>query len=105
MTKIVAIWTPPKPEDRPAFEAYYADVHAPLARAVPSLTSLETILIGEGLEGSPTDVYRVAVMTWPDQEAFERDQTTPEWTALRADAGKMIERFGVGLSSSVGKAG
>lgn len=103
--KLVALWSPPKPEDRPAFEAAYASVHAPLARALPGLASLDTILIDEGLEGAPADFYRVAIMSWPDREAFERDQHTPEWAALRADAGQMIERFGVTLTSSVGQDG
>lgn len=103
--KLVALWSPPKPDDRAAFETAYANVHAPLARALPGLSSLDTILIDEGLEGSPADFYRVAVMSWPDHDAFERDQQTPEWAALRADAGQMIERFGVTLTSSVGQDG
>ena len=56
----------------------------------------------EGLEGAPSDVYRVAVMAWADKAAMERDELTAEWTALRMDAGQMIERFGVTLTSSVG---
>jgi uncharacterized protein (TIGR02118 family) len=105
MFKLVALWSAPKPEDRAAFEAAYLNVHAPLARAVPSLAGLDTILIGEGLEGSAAAFHRVAVMTWPDKAAFERDEHTPQWTALRADAGQMIERFGVSLTSSMGQDG
>ena len=105
MLRLVALWSPPKPEDRAAFEAAYADTHAPLARALPGLASLDTILIGQGLEGAPVEVHRIAVMTWPDQAAFEGDQQTPEWTALRADAGQMIERFGVTLTSHIGEDG
>lgn len=103
MLKLVALWSPPKPADRAAFETAYINIHAPLARALPGLASLDTILIDEGLEGSPADFYRVAVMTWPDQDAFESDQHTPEWAALRADAGQMMERFAVSLTSSLGK--
>jgi uncharacterized protein (TIGR02118 family) len=105
MFKLVALWSAPKPEDKAAFEAAYLNVHAPLARAVPDLTGLDTILIGEGLEGSAPAFYRVAVMVWPDKAAFERDEHTPQWTALRADAGQMIERFGVTLTSAMGQDG
>ena len=105
MLKLVALWSPPKPEDRAAFETAYVNVHVPLARALPNLAGLETILIGEGLEGSVPDYHRVAIMIWPDQTAFDRDEHTPEWTALRADAGGMIERFGVSLTSSIGHDG
>lgn len=105
MLKLVALWSPPEPADQAAFEAAYINVHAPLARSLPGLVSLDTILIGEGLDGSPADVYRVAVMTWPDRDAFEGDQHTPQWAALRADAGQMVERFAVSLTSSIGKDG
>jgi len=105
MFKLVALWSAPKPEDKAAFEAAYLNVHAPLARAIPSLSGLDTILIGEGLEGSAAAFYRVAVMVWPDKAAFQRDEHTPQWTALRADAGQMIERFGVTLTSAMGQDG
>lgn len=105
MFKLVALWSPPKPADRAAFETAYINVHAPLARALPNLAGLDTILLGEGLEGSAPDYHRVAVMSWPDKAAFERDGHTPEWTALRTDAGQMIERFGVTLTSSMGEDG
>ena len=105
MFKLVALWSAPKPDDRAAFEAAYTGVHAPLARAIPNLSSLDTILIGEGLEGAPAPYHRVAVMVWPDREAFTRDEQTPEWTALRADAGQMLERFGVTLTSFMGQDG
>ena len=105
MLKLFALWSPPKPEDRAAFEAAYINVHAPLARALPNLAGLDTILIGGGLEGAPSDLHRIAVMSWADHAAFERDGLTPEWTALRADAGQMIERFGVTLTSSIGQDG
>jgi uncharacterized protein (TIGR02118 family) len=105
MLKLVAVWSPPKPEDRDAFETAYINVHAPLAGALPNLTSLDTILVSEGLEGEQADAYRFAIMTWADKAAMERDEHTPEWTALRTDAGQMIERFGVTLTSSIGHDG
>jgi uncharacterized protein (TIGR02118 family) len=105
MFKLVALWSAPKPADREAFEAAYLGTHAPLARAIPSLSGLDTIRIGEGLEGSAPPYYRVAIMVWPDRAAFERDEKTPQWSALRADAGQMIERFGVTLTSFMGQDG
>jgi uncharacterized protein (TIGR02118 family) len=105
MFKLMALWTPPKPEDRAAFEAAYLNVHAPLARALPNLSGLDTILLSEGLEGEASEYHRVAIMIWKDKAAFERDGLTPEWTALRTDAGQMIERFGVTLNSFMGEDG
>ena len=102
MFKLVATWSAPKPEDRTAFEEAYLASHAPKARGVPGLVSLETILIGEGLEGSAPAWHRVAIMTWPDRAAFERDEETAQWRTLREDAGEMVARFGVTLTVAMG---
>jgi uncharacterized protein (TIGR02118 family) len=40
MYKLYAIWTNPRPEDVEAFERHYAEVHAPLAAAIPGLRKL-----------------------------------------------------------------
>lgn len=105
MYKLVALWSAPKPADRAAFEDAYKTTHVPLARALANIASVDTILIGEGLEGAAAPYHRVAVMVWPDQAAFHRDEATQAWTALRADAGQMIERFGVTLTSFMGEDG
>jgi len=105
MFKLVALWSAPKPEDVDAFEAAYRDVHAPKARVLPNLAALETIRINGGLEGTPPAWHRVAVMIWPDRAAFERDEHTPEWRALREDGGAMVQRFGVTLTASEGEDG
>lgn len=105
MYKLVALWSAPKPADLAAFESAYLEVHAPKARALPNLAGLETIRISDGLEGSQAPYHRVAVMIWPDRAAFERDEHTPEWRALREDAGDMIGRFGVSLTSFMGNDG
>jgi hypothetical protein len=72
---------------------------------VPGLAGLDTILVGEGLEGSAPPFHRTAVMTWPDKAAFKRCEQSQEWHALRADAGQMIERYGVTLTSFMGHDG
>ena len=105
MFQLVALWSAPKAEDRAEFEAAYLNVHAVKARALPNLGRLETVLIGEGLEGSAPAWHRVAIMTWPDRTAFERDEKTTEWLALRADGGQMVARFGVTLTASMGRDG
>ena len=105
MFQLVALWSAPKPEDRAAFEDHYLNVHAVKARSLHNVGRVETILINEGLEGGAPAWHRVAIMTWPDRTAFERDEKTPEWLAVREDAGQMIARFGVSLTSSMGRDG
>jgi uncharacterized protein (TIGR02118 family) len=105
MFKLVALWSAPQAQERDAFEKDYLGTHAPLARRVPHLAGLETILVGEGLEGSAAPFHRTAVMIWPDKASFERCEKSPAWAALRADAGQMIERYGVTLTSFMGHDG
>ena len=105
MFKLVALWSAPKSQDRDAFEKAYLGTHAPLARKVPGLAGLETILIDEGLEGGAAPYHRTAFMIWLDKAAFEHCEQSPEWAALRADAGQMIERYGVTLTSFMGHDG
>jgi uncharacterized protein (TIGR02118 family) len=105
MYKLVALWSAPKVADMDAFEKAYLEVHCPKARALPNLAGLETIRIKDGLEGGTPGFHRVAVMIWPDRAAFERDEHTAEWRALREDAGEMIGRFGVTLNSAMGNDG
>lgn len=102
MFKLIAFWGHPKPEDLEAFETYYRDVHAPLATRVPELRRIVLTRTGQGLEGAPPAFHRVAEMLFDDVAALERSAHSPAWAAMRADAGKMIERFGVTLQVGMG---
>ncbi len=102
MYKVVAFWGPPKDSDIEAFEKYYWDVHVPLARKVPGLKKLTLTRADAGLEGAAAPFYRVAELWFDSAEAVEKAHHTPEWTAMRQDAGKVIERFGVTLSAALG---
>lgn len=102
MYKIVALWSAPKPPDVETFETYYRDVHVPLARVVPGLRKMSLTRTGKGLEGSPPPFYRVAELFFDNPEAMAKSEHSPLWAAMREDAGKMIERFGVTLTVGVG---
>lgn len=102
MYKIVALWSAPKPADVEPFEAYYRDVHVPLARAVPGLRRLALTRTPSGLEGAPAPFYRVAELHFDSPDAMAKSEHSPQWSAMRADAGAMIERFGVTLTVGVG---
>lgn len=103
MYKIVAIWGSPKDSDIEAFEKYYHDVHVPLARKVPGLKKLVLTRIDSGLEGAKPPFYRVAELYFDSKEALDTAHHVPEWSAMRQDAGKMVERFGVTLTAALGK--
>ncbi len=102
MYKLYALWSAPKPEDRPAFEKHYVGTHAPLAAAVPEIRRLVTSLTVKGLEGAAPAVYRVAEMIFDSEESLERSAHSPEWKRVREDAGALIAKFGVTLSVAMG---
>lgn len=103
MYTLVAYWSAPKPEDEAAFEEHYGSVHVPAAAKVPGLRQLITVRTSDGLEGSQPAFYRVAVMSFDSKEDLEASEHAPEWAAMRADAGSMIERFGVSLTVGMGE--
>jgi uncharacterized protein (TIGR02118 family) len=100
MYTLYAIWgTPP---DQAAFEAYYAETHAPLAAALPEIRELNLVKTSDGLGDAPSMHYRIAELVFDDKASLERCQQTPEWEALVADAGLMVERFDVSLGNAAG---
>lgn len=102
MYKLFAFWTAPKPEDVDAFEQHYTQTHAPLATRVPHLRKLVTTRTSDGLEGGEPACYRVAEMVFDSKEQMEESTHSPQWQELRADAGSLIERFGVGMTVAIG---
>jgi uncharacterized protein (TIGR02118 family) len=102
MYKLYAFWSAPKPQDQPAFEKHYNEIHAPLARAVPEIRRLVTVLTPTGLEGGPPATYRVAEMIFDDAASLERSAHSPEWKSLREDSGVLLGRFGNTLTVSMG---
>ena len=102
MYKIVAFWSAPKKSDIEAFERYYADVHVPLAALLPALRKLELTKVDAGIEGAVAPFYRVAELSFDNAEEMKRSSETAQWRAMRADAAKMLERFGVTLAVGVG---
>ena len=101
MYTLYALWgTPPDPA---AFEDYYAATHAPLAAAVPGIRELNLIRTGDGLGDAPSLHYRVAELVFDSKDALDTAMQTPEWEALVADAGLMVERFDVTLGNAAGE--
>lgn len=80
--KLVAIYA--TPDDPDAFEEHYRKVHVPLVQQVPGLADLRLIRRNKRLLGT-ADVYLIAEMIFPDQEAFENAMASPENRATGKD--------------------
>lgn len=102
MYKLVATWSGLAKKDVEEFERYYREVHLPLAAKAPDMRRLVLTRSDGGLEGAEPAWHRVAELHFENPEALEKSSHSPEWAAMRADAGKMIERFGVSLAVSMG---
>jgi uncharacterized protein (TIGR02118 family) len=100
MYTLYALWgTPPDPA---AFEEYYEETHAPLAAALPGIRELNLVKTSDGLGDEPSLHYRIAELVFDSKEALEECRQSPEWDALVADAGLMVERFDVSLGNAAG---
>src|SRR5262245_18873301 len=95
MFKVVAAWSHPKDVD--GFEKHYLGTHAPLAKAVPELRRIVLTRTSVGLEGAQPAFHRIAEMAFDTEEALTRSSHSPQWKALREDAGVMIGKFDVKL--------
>jgi uncharacterized protein (TIGR02118 family) len=100
--KLYALWSAPKAEDADEFERLYTERHARLAAAVPGMRKFIVSRTDTGLEGGESACYRVAEMIFDSPESLEEAEHSEEWRALREDAGKLVERFGVTLSVAMG---
>ncbi len=69
-----------KPADPAAFDAYYTDHHAPLAKTLPGLVSYT---IGRGGEKDP--YYLVAILTFASEAALSAALGSPQGAATVAD--------------------
>lgn len=100
MYTLYALWG--TPSDQTAFEAYYAETHTPLAAALPGIRELNLVRTGDGLGDAPSLHYRIAELVFDSKDALAACLQTPEWDALLADAGHMVERFDVSLGNAAG---
>lgn len=104
MYKLYAFWSAPGAEDVEAFEKHYAEIHLPLALAVPNLTGLTESRTSDGFEGTASPTYRIAEMIFDSKNALEESASSEQWAAMRADSGHIIETFGVTLEVAMGEA-
>ncbi len=69
-----------KPVDTAAFEAYYKNTHAPLAKTMPGLRAFT---VGHG--GPNDSYYMVAILNFDSQAALETAMGSPQGAATVAD--------------------
>lgn len=73
------------PTDPEAFERYYVETHAPIGRTLPGLRSFKYGRALSSLDGSPTDTFWIATLTFDDLESMEAALGSSEGHATNAD--------------------
>ena len=73
------------PEDRDAFERYYADTHTALATAIPGLLRSEAARAVATPDGSELPYQRIAELTFEDLEALQAGLGSEEGQAAVND--------------------
>ncbi|MGB2869819.1 MAG: EthD family reductase [Bacteroidota bacterium] len=94
MVKLVAMYK--TPENKPAFDAHYHDIHTPLVKKWPGLRKLEVASITGAPIGEPRH-YLMAEMYFDNQDAMQRALASPEGKAAARDvmdfAGSLVTMF------------
>jgi uncharacterized protein (TIGR02118 family) len=73
------------PDDPEAFDAYYAETHAPLAERIPGLRRFEHGKVLATPDGSPPPYYYLAELHFDDVDALQASMGSTEGTAAGAD--------------------
>jgi len=83
MVKAVVLYGPP--DDRDAFEHYYAETHTALAKAIPGLQRFEAARGIATPDGSAVPYQRVAELTFEDMDALQAGLGSDEGQAAVND--------------------
>lgn len=83
MFQLIALYN--HPEDVAAFDRYYDEVHAPLARTIPGVDRYTVSRPGPDAEGNKPSHHLVAVLDFADEAAFGAGMGGPEGQAALAD--------------------
>lgn len=73
------------PTDPSQFESYFVSTHAPLAGKMPGLRSFEFGKAISNLDGTPTDTFWIATLTFDSMETMQQALASPEGQATVAD--------------------
>lgn len=90
MVKLVAVYR--KPADVAAFDQYFAEIHAPLARKMPGLRRLEVARI-TGAPGGDSDLHQIVDMYFDSADDLQAALASPEGRAAGKDVGNFARRL------------
>lgn len=90
MASLVVIYG--KPADPAAFDAYYRDVHIPLAKKIPGIRSYTVSRGPVATPAGPAAAHLIATLEFDDMAAIQDAFASPEGQAAAAD----VQTFATG---------
>jgi uncharacterized protein (TIGR02118 family) len=85
--KLIVLYT--QPENPEEFERHYTEQHVPLVHKVPGLQQFDAARFLAAADNGELSYYRVAELTFADQEALQAALASDEGRATAADYGKI----------------
>jgi uncharacterized protein (TIGR02118 family) len=73
------------PTDPAHFESYFVSTHAPIAQKLPGLNSFEYGKVIGNMDGSPSDTFWIATLTFDNMETMQAAMASAEGEATIAD--------------------
>lgn len=89
MAKLIAHYH--QPADPQAFDRYYADIHAPLAKTLPGLRSYEISVGGVGTPQGASSYHLTAILSFDSVAAIQAALASPAGQATAADLGNFAQ--------------
>jgi uncharacterized protein (TIGR02118 family) len=90
MARLIVMYRTPK--DAAAFDRYYVDTHAPIAKKIPGLRRYE---VSQGPVGTPagaSNLHLVATLHFDDMAALQKGLGSPQGQAAAGD----LQNFATG---------
>jgi uncharacterized protein (TIGR02118 family) len=75
------------PTDPGHFESYFVSTHAPLVHKIAGLRTFEYGKAISNMDGTPTDTFWIATLTFDSMEDMQKAMGSPEGQATVADMG------------------
>ncbi len=77
------------PADSAAFEEHYLSIHVPLAEKIPGVRQFDYGKVVGTLDGSESELFWVASLTFDDADAMAAALGSPESAAAAADVANL----------------
>ena len=73
------------PSDAEHFASYFVSTHVPIVHTLPGLRAFEYGKVISNMDGTPSDTFWIATLTWDSADAMQAALASPEGQATVGD--------------------